>query len=101
MLDIEIGGVYEEAFAVLKWIDINNARYGKIAINSMQDYYEHTIETVIVHENIHWVIIKLEGESVSRRLDHLFPTVYDSHSFVDCYLERHILFRKKYGEGWF
>ena len=97
MLDIETGDWDENSFAILTWIDFNNVhRGGKIVINSLQRVYEYRIVSAIVHEVIHWSILKLEGISVSRRLDHLFPTIYDSECFIDCFMERHILWRKKF-----
>lgn len=69
----------------------------KIQLNSVEKYYEKNIVPFLTHESIHFVLIREEGDWVSERFDNMFPENYSSSCLVDCKLERHMLWRKKFG----
>ena len=70
---------------------------GKLFINSAESYYEQNFVAFLTHETIHRTLISIESDETSDRFDNLFPTIPDSHILVDGKLEKHLLYRKKYG----
>lgn len=69
----------------------------KLFLNSAETYYSGNAVAFLTHETIHKILIDIESDEISDKFDNLFPSLTDAHLFIDGKMERHLLWRKKFG----
>lgn len=97
MGDLEIRDLIFDCFGGMEYCTLIYPILTKVILNEAWRYYANQLVSFFTHESIHYILLREEGDNMNRQFDNLFPDLYSSSCLVDGTMERHLLWRKKFG----